>query len=100
MNDTTVGKSASRHLQHFLGFANNRDVTHLIGATGKNREDIIDLIKTKSINQVDIDAGKLTGSRSTKSNATSFAQLLVTDYLDANQAATDLVTRRFKVVVT
>ena len=44
-------------------------------------------------NQVDIDAGKLAGSKSTSKQVKDFAQLMVTDHSGVNQSATALVTR-------
>lgn len=44
-------------------------------------------------NQVDIDAGKLAKSRSTKKEVKAFAELMITDHTGVNKSATDLVTK-------
>jgi putative membrane protein len=44
-------------------------------------------------NQVDIDAGKLAGSRSTNGEVKAFARLMVTDHTGVNKSATDLAAR-------
>ena len=44
-------------------------------------------------NQVDIDAGKLAKSRSTKKEVKAFAELMITDHAGVNKSAKDLVTK-------
>src|SRR5438128_2503526 len=44
-------------------------------------------------NQVDIDAGKLTETKSTNADVKAFGQRMVTDHTGVNQSATELVTK-------
>ena len=44
-------------------------------------------------NQVDIDAGKLAASKTSKADVKTFAQQMVTDHTGVNKQATELVTR-------
>lgn len=44
-------------------------------------------------NQVDIDAGNLAASRSTRAEVKTFSQLMITDHTAVNKSATDLVAK-------
>lgn len=44
-------------------------------------------------NQVDVDAGNLAASTSSNSEVRKFAELMVSDHISVNKAATDLVTK-------
>jgi putative membrane protein len=62
-----------------------------MSAQGVNDAQIASIVVTA--NQVDIDAGTLAATQSSKADVKTFARLMVTDHTRVNTSATDLVTR-------
>jgi putative membrane protein len=60
-------------------------------AQGVNDAQIASIVVTA--NQVDVDAGKLAASRSTRDDVKTFARLMVTDHTAVNKSATDLARK-------
>ncbi len=62
-----------------------------MSAEGVNDAQVVSIVVIA--NQVDIDAGQLAASRSTKDEVKVFARLMVTDHTSVQKAATDLAAK-------